>query len=55
MKKPRRIFYVKELAAKDEIDLSKAQTITDREFHDLLKKSAERHIAGKKKSKKKAA
>jgi|GEM_PF-3078601 hypothetical protein len=53
MKKPRRIFYVKELAAKDEIDLSKAQSVTDREFHDLLKKSAEQDVA--KKTKKKAA
>ena len=54
MKKPRRIFYVKETPAAAEIDISKAKTITDNEFHALLKKSAERSLI-KKKSKKKAA
>jgi hypothetical protein len=41
MKKPRRIFYTKELPAKDEIDLSKAKHLSDKEFLRLLKKSAE--------------
>jgi hypothetical protein len=54
MKKPRRIFYVKETPANAEIDISKAKPVSDKEFHDLLKRSAERHIT-KKKSKKRAA
>ena len=40
MKKPRRIFYTKELPANYELDLSAAKTITDKELAQLLKKAA---------------
>jgi hypothetical protein len=54
MKKPRRIFYTKELPANYEIDLSAAKTVTDKELAQLLKKSGERHTAKKSKLKKAA-
>lgn len=40
MKKPHRIFYVKELPAREEIDLSKAEVVSEKEFQAFLKKSA---------------
>jgi hypothetical protein len=54
MKKPRRIFYTTELPARDEIDLSKAKSITEKELQQLLKKSADRSAVKKNRVKKAA-
>jgi len=55
MKKPRKIFYTKEMPATEEIDISKASPISNKEFHALLKKSAAQHILRKSNKSKKAA
>jgi hypothetical protein len=54
MKKPHRIFYTKELPTEQEIDLTKAETLSDKDLAILLKKSTSKSAPKKNKPKKAA-